>query len=64
VGSREKRCTVTTRRRFSDVEAEVCADEAACQHRDDRACGSWQDDVDVGDYEGIGVEEVGELHAV
>ncbi|CAA9541020.1 MAG: Translation elongation factor Tu, partial [uncultured Thermomicrobiales bacterium] len=35
-------------------EAEVRALEAACERGDDRACGSWQDDVDGGDLQDAG----------
>ena len=31
-------------------EGGISADEAACEHRYDRTCGSWEDDVDGGDY--------------
>ncbi len=31
-------------------EGGISADEAAREHRYDRSCGSWEDDVDGGDH--------------
>src|SRR5215218_3798105 len=43
----------------SDGEAEVCADEAACERGDDRARRSWQDEPHGGDYQDAGVAGAG-----
>ena len=49
---------------FLDGESEISANEAPCERGDDRACGSREDDVDVGDDAGVGEEGVGAVYPV
>jgi hypothetical protein len=48
VGFLEKNKDTTDKEEVHRVQGKICTYEAACQRRNDRPCGSWEDDADGG----------------